>query len=192
MGDRAVRNRGLADEPEDRALPGPQPAFDEQFVSLFDAHFRSLYRYLNRLSGEPDDAADLAQEAFVRLYRRGSLPDSPKAWLITVAMNLLRNARTTHKRRLRLAPRIGAERERSDPPSPETLAARDEERRRVRAAVDRLAERERQLLLLQAEGCSYREIATVLHLNPASVGTLLARARRAFHALYAGGVDAPR
>jgi RNA polymerase sigma factor (sigma-70 family) len=193
MRDGAVRHRGLAGGRGEFALPGARPTFDAQFANLFQAHFQSLFRYLNRLSGETDNAADLAQETFVRLYRRGSLPDAPKAWLITVAMNLLRNARTTNSRRLRLMPRIEAEwAARSTPPSPETLTVRDEERGRVRAAIDRMAERERQLLLLHAEGCSYREIAAVLHLNVASVGTLLARARREFRALYDGGVDAPR
>jgi RNA polymerase sigma-70 factor (ECF subfamily) len=74
-------------------------SFHDRFVELFGVHFPRLYRYLDRLSGDPDLAADVAQEAFVRLYRRGSLPDAPTAWLITVAMNLVRNAHATRSTR---------------------------------------------------------------------------------------------
>jgi RNA polymerase sigma factor (sigma-70 family) len=160
-------------------------------VELFHAQFERLFRYLDRLSGEPDLAADLAQEAFVRLYRRGAAPDSPEAWLITVAMNLLRNARSKSARRLEL---LTAERSTgvlSDPaPVPGESTDDAESRRRVRAALDALPERERQLLLLKAEGYSYRDIAQALDLGETSVGTLLARAKEAFRNFYEGKSDA--
>jgi len=167
-------------------------SFHDRFVELFNAHFHRLYRYLDRLSGDPELAADLAQEAFVRLYRRGSLPDSPPAWLITVAMNLFRNARSQASRRLRLLTSARGETLLADaPPSPAEATDLDDSRRRVRAALDRLPEREGRMLLLRAEGYSYRDIAAALDLNEASVGTLLARAKRAFRSLYEGGTDAP-
>jgi RNA polymerase sigma-70 factor (ECF subfamily) len=156
-------------------------SFHDRFVELFDAHFQRLYRYLDRLSGEPELAADLAQEAFVRLYARGSLPDAPEAWLITVAMNLFRNVRSMRARRRRLLTVPRAEAVLADPPpSPAQTAVATDARERVRAALDHLPARERQMLLLRAEGYSYRDIAAALELNEASVGTLLARAKRAF------------
>src|SRR5919106_2164745 len=90
-------------------------SFRVAFAALFDAHFQRLFRFLDRLSGEPELAADLAQEAFVRLYRRGELPDTPEAWLITVALNLFRNARSTRTRRRRLLSVIRGEGVQSDP-----------------------------------------------------------------------------
>jgi len=174
------------------ALSEATPSFHDRFVALFDAHFHRLYRYLNRLSGEAELAADIAQEAFVRLYRRGSLPDAPEAWLISVAMNLFRNEKSTRSRRLRLLTPTRAEGVHSDPPpSPEQEATAEDSRRRVRLALDRLPERERRMLLLRAEGHSYREIARALELNEASVGVLLARARRAFRKTYEEAFDAP-
>jgi RNA polymerase sigma factor (sigma-70 family) len=159
--------------------------FHDDFVALFHAHFQRLYRYLQRLSGEPDLAADLAQETFVRLYRRGSPPDTPEAWLITVATNLLRNARSTGSRRARLLTMARSEAVLSDPPvSPDDSMEAAEERKQVRQTIERLPERDRKLLLLRAEGYSYRDLATALDLNEASVGTLLARAKRAFRDLY--------
>jgi RNA polymerase sigma factor (sigma-70 family) len=50
----------------------------------------------------------------------------------------------------------------------------------VRAALDRMTERDRKLLLLHAEGYRYREIADALNLPETGIGTYLARARKAF------------
>ena len=170
------------------ALAEPTPSFEESFVRLFRAHHPRLYRYLQRLSGEPELAADLVQDAFVRLYRRGSLPDAPEAWLISVALNLLRNARSTGSRRHRLLTVARAEEAHSDPlPPPDESATAGDARRRVQSALERLPEREQRMLLLQAEGYSYRDIAAALELKEGSVGTLLARARRAFLAAYGSG-----
>jgi RNA polymerase sigma-70 factor (ECF subfamily) len=161
-------------------------------VGLFNAHFHRIYRYLDRLSGEPDLAADLVQQAFVKLYRRGSLPDAPEAWLISVAMNLFRNETAARSRRRRLLTPARGERAHADPPpSPEEAAAAVDARRRVRSALDRLPERERRMLLLRAEGYSYRDIATVLDLNEASIGVFLTRARSAFRAIYEETLEAP-
>jgi RNA polymerase sigma-70 factor (ECF subfamily) len=156
----------------------------DRFAELFGEHFHGLHRYLVRLSGEPDLAAELAQESFLRLYQRGSLPEKPAAWLVTVATNLLRNARGTRQRRSRiLVARSGADEPSSHP---------DDAARAVRRALEQLPDRDRRLLLLRAEGFGYREIADALELNEASVGTLLARAKRAFLARYEERIDASR
>lgn len=162
--------------------------FDEHFVALFKTEFPRLFRYFDRLSGEPDLAADLAQEALVRLYRRGAMPDRPELWLITVALNLFRNTRSTSTRRRRLLTLARAESVLADPPpTPAQAAEAGESYQRVRDAMSRLSQREQQMLLLRAEGYSYRDIATTLDLNEASVGTLLARAKSAFREAYEEG-----
>lgn len=159
--------------------------FHDQFVEIFQTHYQRLYRYLDRLTGDSEQASDLAQEACVRLYRRGELPDDTGAWLITVAMNLFRNERSSRSRRLRLLTPARGEQVQGDPTSsPLEATLADESRRRVRATIDGMPERERRMLLLRAEGYSYREIANSLELNEASVGTLLARAQRAFRQAY--------
>lgn len=156
-------------------------------MATFDAHFPRLFRYLDRLSGDPELAADLAQETFVRLYRRGSLPDSPEAWLISVALNLFRNARNTAARRRRLlTPWLGTRAHGEAPPPAAREVEAEADRLAVRRALDQLPERERSLLLLRAEGYSYRDIAAALRLHEASVGTLLARAGAAFRAAFGG------
>ena len=159
--------------------------FHEQFAGLFEAHYRRLFRYLNRLTGDGDWAADLAQEAFIRLYNRGSAPDTPGPWLVSVAMNLLRNEFSTRRRRSHLLTVTrGVEVHSESTAPPDEQALRLETSVRVRKAIESMAERERHLLLLSAEGYSYREIAVALELHEASVGVLLARARQAFRQCY--------
>jgi RNA polymerase sigma factor (sigma-70 family) len=178
---------------EVRRVPGEEVGwvvahrFGETFEQLFESEYPRLFRYLDRLSGEPDLAADLAQEAFIRLYRRGAMPDRPAVWLATVALNLFRNARTTAGRRKRLLTLwqnrgVGS----SNAFISEDL---DAPSTRVRQAMNQLTSRDRELLVLRAEGYSYREIASALQLNEGSVGTLLARARQAFRRAY-GSPDA--
>jgi RNA polymerase sigma-70 factor (ECF subfamily) len=154
-------------------------SFREVFQGLFNAYFTRVFRYLDRASGDPELARDLAQETFLRLYRRGAAPDSPGGWLASVAMNLLRNAKSKEARRRRLdSPQraLGAHSEGPEPPD----VGGDEDRRRVRAALDRLPDRERDLLLLRAEGLSYRELSEALGMPETSVGTLLSRAKVRF------------
>jgi RNA polymerase sigma-70 factor (ECF subfamily) len=174
---------------EDVAAP---PSFREAVTTLFASQFPRVYRVLQRLTGEPDLAADLAQEAFVRLYQRGALPDAPASWLITVALNQLRNSAASRSRRLRLLTTERAAALHADPPpSPERAMASAETGTRVRAALEQLPERDRRMLLLCAEGYRYQDIATALGIHEASVGTLLARAKRAFRVAYGEDTDAP-
>jgi len=161
-------------------------SFHDEFVEVFNGHFQRVRRYLHRLSGEPQLAADLAQDTFIKLYQRGSLPQTPEAWLITVATNLFRNERSKHRRRARL---LTMEMGQGPGASVSSADARDS-CRHVRRVLDGLPERERSLLLLRAEGYSYRDISIALGIHEASVGTLLARAKRAFLELHGGDPDA--
>jgi RNA polymerase sigma-70 factor (ECF subfamily) len=60
----------------------------------------------------------------------------------------------------------------------------EERRQRVRAVLGALKPREAQLLLLRASGLAYRELAGALGIEPASVGTMLARAETEFERRY--------
>lgn len=151
--------------------------------SLFEEVYPPLFRYCHRLTGDPDAADDLAQEAFVRLLDRG--PRGPakglRVWMFRVATNLVRDAArqgTTRRRIMAGAPP-------PDPvPSPEGDVERAEEIRKVRVTLDKLAPRDREVLLLRQEGFSYKEIAKVVNVAASSVGTLLARALARFEAEY--------
>lgn len=183
------RDVGPPGRQEDCTLePHSDESFRDQVTGLFQTHFPRLFRFLDRISGDPAQAQDLAQEAFIRLYRRGELPEAPEAWLISVALNLFRNSRASVRRHHELLTPDRGARIHSDPETaPDSALEQRDTRQAVRAALEGLSERDREMLLLFAEGFSYRDIAAVLGLNEASVGTLLARARRAFQASYEAG-----
>lgn len=163
------------------AGPSSTPSFEDMFRREFEGRHTSLLRYLTRLSDDPALAADIAQETFVRLYQRGSMPDDPRAWLATVANNLFRNQRQGVKRHERILSDGRAALALADPPMPPDAAMESAERRAwVRATLETLPTRERQLLLLRYEGLSYRELAQALAITETSVGTLLVRAKNAF------------
>jgi len=165
--------------------------FSDAFAEIFDAHFARLFRYLQRWSGDSELAADAAQETFVRLYERGSMPERPAAWLIAVALNLARNARSTRIRHAQLLTAARGEYAVADrQPLPAEVTEANDARTRVRSTLDRMCARDRSLLLLRAEGFAYRDIAEALELNEASVGTMLARARDTFRQLWEETVDA--
>lgn len=150
--------------------------------TLFERHYPPLVRFLHGRLGDRDRAEDLAQEAFVRLIARR--PREPGPWLYAVGANLARDdvrRETRRSRRLALLSRHGAD---------DALPERDrlveaEHAAAVRAALALLSERDRTLLLLRAEGYSYREVAAVLGVAPSSVAPLLGRAQRRFARAFA-------
>ena len=161
------------------------------FEALFETLYPSLYRYLHRLTGDADVAEDIAQEAFVRLLRQSLPEDEVRPWLFTVAMNLVRDhARKTDRRQrlLTAAPTLV-----TPATLPDESVERAERISRVKAVLERLPVRDRQLLLMREEGFKYEEIAAVIGVAPASVGTLIARALKRFtnvyHAREAGDVS---
>ncbi|MGH7525798.1 MAG: sigma-70 family RNA polymerase sigma factor [Gemmatimonadales bacterium] len=142
---------------------------------LFEQYYGSLVRMLYRRTGDRDRAEDLAQETFARAV--AAPPDNPRPWLFAVALNLVREdgrRAVTRGRRLEL---LRVENDRP-PQGPDAELERNEDAARVRAALATLNERDREALLLKAEGFDYEEIASTLGLAKGAVGTTLARARR--------------
>ncbi len=159
-------------------------AFVSAVSAVFHAQYDGLYRYLDRLTDDPDLAMDIAQETFVRLYQRGSMPDDPRGWIVSVAMNLLRTDRRQERRRGEIMARHGpTSLVQSSGEASDAGVLAGEARDQVKAALDALPLRDRQILLLRHEGYSYRELAGVLGVAESSVGTTLMRAMRAFEAV---------
>lgn len=160
-------------------------------------HYDQVYGVLIRLLGNREEAEDLTQETFLRLYR-SRFPAGQEhnlgGWLYRVATRLGYNALRSRRRRLQheqaLAQTALAERA-SDPMDLADVAALAEERQRVRAVLAELPERQAQLLLLRHLGLSYKELAAALDVAPGSVGTLLARAEQAFEARYRASLSPP-
>ena len=152
------------------------------FEAVFDRHHPAVFRYLHRLTGDPDRADELAQETFVRLLEHRVDPEKVRSWLFTVATNLARDSGRTRSRRRELleGEALGPEPE----ATPHEALERTEARRRVRRALDALKPRDRRMLLMREEGFSYAEIAAAVDVADSSVGALLARALDRFEEAY--------
>lgn len=162
---------------------------EEAFAEVFRRHYPTVYGVLLRITGSPDEAEDLAQEVFLRLYQRPVPPGTEvnlAGWLYRVASNLgfnaVRSRRRLRDRVIRWArlelPLVGAS------PNPATEAERRDTAARVRQALAELPERDRTVLILRHSGVSYAEIAAAVGIRTNSVGTVLARAERALRARY--------
>src|SRR5919202_3104725 len=111
---------------------------------LFDEHHQSLYRYLVRFCGDPDSAADAAQEAFARLVERPPAAGVERAWLFKVATNVVLESARTRARRVRLLQGAPGRAPHGDPPrDPHELVEAAERRRAVTSALAALGEKER-------------------------------------------------
>ena len=147
---------------------------------LFETYHESLVRMLWRRTGDRDRAEDIAQETFARAVV--SPPRNPRPWLFAVALNLVRE---DARKGIRQGRRLQLLKNEVEPhPAPDEALERGEQVARVRAALDQLADRDREALLLKAEGFNYDEIAETMGLAKGAVGTTLARARRRLAAVY--------
>ena len=145
------------------------PAIEVQH--LFDLYGAALFRFARSLVANDADAEDIVQDTFLKLQRHlhpGGDRSNLRAWIFAVAANACRDRA---RWRLRWLPWRAELDTRS-------VEAEDEapDRRRARAAFAALAQRDRLLLSLRAQGLSYREIAAAAGIAEASVGKLLARA----------------
>ena len=154
------------------------------FDEIFETYHPEVYRYVQRLTGRPEEAADITQETFRRLLEQDERPDDVKGWLVTVALNQVRDRVRTRSRRRDLA--AGEDLLPDAPERPDQTYGRRERVSEARRALDTLNERDRRMLLLREEGFKYREIAEMLGVKTGSVGTMLARALEQFAEAYDG------
>jgi RNA polymerase sigma factor (sigma-70 family) len=158
---------------------------------LFVDHHAAIHRYLVRLTGDADAAADAAQEAFVRLIERPPAGPASRAWLYAVATNAVFGGARTRGRRERLLAAAPIDAPVPDEsPRPDSYAEGNERRTHVGAALASLVERDRTALLMREEGFSHREIADALGTTTGSVGTVIARALHRFAAALPFSADA--
>jgi RNA polymerase sigma-70 factor (ECF subfamily) len=161
------------------------------FAELVERFQHRLVGVMHHLVGNPDEAEDLAQEVFLRVYRTRK-KYRPRAkfstWLFTIANNLALNALRDRQRR----PALPLEVRESGPlgprPTEAAAAARDappahnlqqqELADVVRRALDGLNERQRVAIVLNKfEDMNYADIADVMGLSTKAVKSLLSRAR---------------
>nr|WP_300187033.1 sigma-70 family RNA polymerase sigma factor [uncultured Agathobaculum sp.] len=164
-----------------RARRGDTAAFEE-LVRLYE---KRVYAVALRSSGNPEDAADIVQEVFLRAWRsiesfRGDSGFS--TWLFRITMNLC----VDHARHKHAQPQTQpivtddeTERPLPDPaPTPEEHLDNRELGRELAAALEEISEEHRRIVLLRdVSGMSYTEIAEVLEISEGTVKSRLSRAR---------------
>ncbi len=180
---RVAATAATIDLATDRALLEASYAGDEQaFEQLFLRHYQPVYRVAIRVTGNHEDAEEVALDTFTQLHRRKldlERGDNIGGWLYRTATYTAFNAVRSRKRRRswwqRLVQREGSP-ENADDPAGQIV--RDEVAVEVRTALGSLPERQRNAVLLRASGLSYAEIADAIGVQPSSVGTLIARGER--------------
>jgi RNA polymerase sigma-70 factor (ECF subfamily) len=186
----ANRKSQYLHDPEVQLMLRVQDGDDGAFGDLVQRYRSRVFGSFVKRLGDRQEAEDLTQEVFLRLYRaRGSY--QPRArfgtWLFHVSQNVARNALRSRRRRPAL--RLEALTSPAEPGAAEALLAdrgdgpsrpmeRSELAGVVRAAVSALAGRQRAAVELhQFHDCTYAEVAAELDMTPKAAKSLLYRAR---------------
>jgi RNA polymerase sigma-70 factor (ECF subfamily) len=170
MTDEAARPVGADAQPTDEA---------RTFVeALFAQHHAEIYAYLVRMVRDPDLAADLTQDAFVKAYRAYDLlgkPDNARAWLYQIAHRVALDE-LRRRKIIRFVPFAGEAR--GAAPSAERLAMDARLSGELARALAKIPERQRAALLLaEVHDLSGLELAAVLGVSHIAARALLTRAR---------------
>lgn len=193
VGDRSTAHRLFVERAEDQFLERLKHGDAAAFEQLVAERTGDIYGLLFRLTGDAEEARDLAQETFLRAFQaiekfRGDA--DLKTWLYRIAINQARNRWRWWRRRRRdatvsLDAPVG-EREQTvathledanaSDPEQETLAR--ERQSQLREALHGLRSAYREAVVLRdIEGLTYEEIAATLQINIGTVKSRLARGR---------------
>jgi RNA polymerase sigma-70 factor (ECF subfamily) len=182
-----------------RLLSGHEAALDD----LMGRHAEKLFRYLVRSLQDESDAADLAQETFVRVYQNRARFESGQkfsTWLFAIASNLVRDRyrwRSRHPQVSLEAENVQTEASLKDTlravePAPDEKMQADERAATVRKAVAALPEELRQPLILALyEDLPQSEIALILKCSVKAVETRIYRARHQLRESLQGLIETP-
>lgn len=168
------------------AKAGDQDAFEQ----LVRDNEKRIYNLVLRMVGDPEDALDLSQEAFIKAWK--GLPsfkgDSTfSTWIYRLASNTCLDFLRKKKRQQETigSPSSLDDEDAPPPPSlesdqPEARFEQNERSRALKRGLDALPEHQRQVLILrELSGLSYQEISETLSLDIGTVKSRLTRARLA-------------
>jgi len=172
------------------------------FEELVERYQHRLVAVMNHLVGNTEEAEDLAQEVFLRVYRarKKYRPRSKfSTWLFTIANNLALNSLRARQRKPvvplslhdsgPLGPRPQEQLVHDPGTGPMQRVQKDELAERIRQALDGLNERQRMAVVLNKfEDMNYAEIAEIMGLTTKAVKSLLSRARTNLRAALSGYV----
>ena len=167
---------------------------EDACAELVTEHQRMVYQLSLNLLGDHNEALDLSQEVFFRVFR--TLPgfrgqSTLRTWIYRIVVNQARNRQRFWRRRHR-AQQVSLDdhiRSHGDLPAPghagapDVLLSQKQAAERVRGALDRLPfDHKTALVLREIDGLSYEEIGFSLGIAVGTVKSRLARAREALRA----------
>lgn len=156
------------------------------FEQLVELHQSAVIGTVARMLNNMDDAHDIAQQVFVRVWRSAARYE-PSAkfttWLFTITRNLVFNEMRRRGRKREVSMEAAQEEHHIEPSAPERIqpdatAAREEMERAIDRAIQSLPDKQRMAVSLRRyEDMPYEDICTVLKMSLPAVKSLLFRAR---------------
>lgn len=161
-----------------RIAAGDEAAFRE----LVETWEQPIFAFLSRMLGNREDARDLAQETFVRVYEHASRYQAEgkfRSWLFRIAGNFARSALRKQKILHWVGLDSAANIEQDTRESPDRLVDRHERNRELQAALDKLPARQKEAIVLQRfHEMSQNEVAGAMGTSVPAVESLLHRGLR--------------
>lgn len=171
----------LFDRREPAVLVGSVTARnDADFRKVYDSAMQILFRVSYRIVGDAEAAEDLSHDALIKMHEKELVfpsMDDAKYWLIRVVKNASLNYAKRKGRERRAYERVLRE-DKPSVESGETELLKDDARRRVQEALEKLPENLRMVLILKEYGdLNYKEIGRVLGITEGNVKVRVFRAR---------------
>ena len=161
---------------------------EEAFEILVTTYQKRVYNLALRMAGNPEDALDLSQEVFIRIYKALALfkeQSSFSTWVYSIASNACIDFSRKQKKRkavsLSFSDAENGETVLDIPDSryqPENEYAKKELKETIAEGLNRLSPEHREILVMrEINGLSYQEIGDALDLEPGTVKSRICRAR---------------
>ena len=153
--------------------------------TLFRVHYGRVARIIARAVRDRARSEELAVEVFLKLWRnQKAQSENVEGWLYRVAVRASFDELRRQRRRGHYERMLAWVQPRPKTPTPEDIHSVSQKQDKVRSVLSILKPREAQFLLLRSHDFSYQEVASILNVNPASIGTLVSRAEESFRKEY--------
>jgi RNA polymerase sigma-70 factor (ECF subfamily) len=155
----------------------------EKIEDLMEKHHREIINFHYRFVGNRFDAEDLAQETFIKAYKKLNAlkePAKAKGWLYSIARNTVIDFfRKNKKKDLALSDALLENAAKTAAVDYQEQAVNREVSKELDRCIDELVKEDRAIIrLLYYEGFSYKEIADLLNINENTLKSRLHRARK--------------